>query len=411
MSEPTSHAAWRRNLKVLWLGQFTVTAGLTVVVPLLPFYLRELGLDGEAENRRWTGWALAAPAIPLMLMAPIWGRLGDRWGRKPMVVRALFGISLSVIAMGLAASPLQFFLFRLAQGTFGGVDDAAASFASTETPAAARGRAIGFLQSATAAGALVGPLGGGLLSGHLGFAPLIVATGVLTAACGLLALCLLRETRGTGDGGPAATRSTRAVARELFRDPGARALLLAGLSAQTGTYALIGAFAARVHQLTADVAAGARWVGTLSAIGWTVTLLGAAWWGRRNDRRPVERNFALAAAGCAGSVMAHALPSTALGFLLPRVGHGFFGSALGQSVYLRVGHGAPAADRGLRIGIANSLLTLGQVLGALGGAAVGSWISGAALFVVLGLPFALAAVVAARAVVTPVVHPSSEPGT
>lgn len=105
----TCLSTWRTNLRVLWGGQFLAIAGLTVMVPLLPLYLEQLGAHNPQAVRFWTGWALAAPAISLGLASPLWGRLGDRWGRKWMVVRALLGLGLSVCGMGLAQTPLQFF--------------------------------------------------------------------------------------------------------------------------------------------------------------------------------------------------------------------------------------------------------------------------------------------------------------
>lgn len=151
----------RRNVRVLWGGQFLSIAGLTVMVPLLPFYLRELGALEADENRLWTGLCLAAPAVTLAMVSPVWGKLGDRWGRKWMVVRALIGLAVSLALMGLAQTPLQFFLFRLLQGACGGVVDSASAFAGAEAPEEERGSVLGRLQSATAAGALAGPLVGG----------------------------------------------------------------------------------------------------------------------------------------------------------------------------------------------------------------------------------------------------------
>lgn len=385
-----------RNLRVLWLGQFLVTAGLTVIVPLLPFYLEELGCLDARDNHFWTGWTLAAPALPLVIMAPVWGRLGDRFGRKAMVVRALLGIALAVVAMALARSAFELFLCRLAQGAFGGVDDAAAAFTSTEVPDHERGRAIGTLQSATAAGALVGPLAGGFLSSYWGFAPMILVTGTLIACCAALAACTLAETRAAGHCPGGEIRSPLLVMRSVLRDRPARAFLVAGLFVQIGGYGLIGPFANRLRELVADPAAAVRWVGALQALTWTATLIGAGYWGRRNDRVPVEKNFAFAAAACAVSVGAQALP-TAASWLAPlRAAHGFFGSALGQSVFLRVTLGADAKERGLRIGLANSLLTFGQIAGALGSAALAGLVSARALFAVMACAFLLAAVAIAH---------------
>lgn len=392
----TETAPWVRSLWVLWMGQFLVTLGLTVIVPLLPFYLAGLGVHDADENRSWTAWALAAPALPLVFMAPLWGRLGDRFGRKAMVVRALFGIAVSVLAMGLVTSPLGFFLCRLAQGAFGGVDDAAAAFASTEVPSEQRGRAIGLLQSGTAAGALLGPLAGGFLSARIGFAPILLTTGALIAASGLLAASVLRE-RGVDAAGASGTRpSFGSAIRSLLDDRAACAFLIAGFFVQIGGYGLIAVFANQVRILVPDAATAAAWVGALQALTWAVTLVGAAWWGRRNDRGAIDKNFALAATVCAVSVTAQALPVHP-GWLAPlRAAQGFGSSALGQSVFLCVAQRAEAHERGLRIGIANSGLTLGHVTGSLAVGVLGAWMTQDALFAFAGGAFLVAAGVVAH---------------
>jgi MFS transporter, DHA1 family, staphyloferrin B biosynthesis exporter len=388
-----STTPWMRSVRVLWLGQFLVTASLTVVVPLLPFYLEELGCRDPDENHFWTAWALAAPAIPLVVMAPLWGRLGDRFGRKAMVVRALFGIAGAVLAMAFARSPLEFFLCRLAQGAFGGVDDAAAAFASTEVPPERRGRAIGLLQSGTAAGALVGPLAGGFLSSQWGFAPILLTTAALIALAGALAASVLGDGQRTLTRDRATTPTVGRALASLLEDRGARAFLIAGFFVQVGGYGLIAVFANRVRFIVPDSAMAAVWVGSLQSLTWAMTLAGAAWWGRRNDRVAVDRSFALAAAVCAVSVAAQAIPSHPAWLVPLRALQGFCNSALGQSVFLRVSQGAEPAERGLRIGIANSGLTLGHVTGALAIAVLGSWFPPGLLFSITGAAFLTAAVV------------------
>ena len=388
---------WKRDLGLLWMGQFLVTAGLTIIVPLLPFYLEELGSLDTEDNRRWTGLALAAPAIPLTIMAPLWGRVGDRFGRKTMVVRALGGIGAAVIAMGLARSPGVLFGCRLAQGALGGVDDAAASFASSEVPEHARGRALGWLQSATASGALVGPLAGGFLSVRWGFGPLILATGMAIAVCTLAAARWLSDPRPMRDATARPARASIEVVRATFAESSVRGFLLAGCLVQVGTYALIGLFAEHVRSMVGSSEAAISWVGTLQSLTWGATLLGTTYWGRRNDRAPVARNFAIAAAICALSIGLQPLMSAPLLLVPLRIAQGFSSSALGQSVFLRVARSSGAEERGLRIGIANSMLTLGHVIGAFAGAGLLTIVTPTTLFALIALCFVVAASLVTRA--------------
>lgn len=384
---------WQRSFWPLLVGQFLSIAGLTVMVPLLPFYLEELGMAGTKGSQLWVGLALAAPALTLVLSAPLWGRLGDRWGRKWMVVRALCGLAVSMVLMGLATTPLQFLLCRLLQGAFGGVVESAAAFAAAEAPPNARGRVQGSLQSASAAGALAGPLIGGLLAEFWGLRPLLVAIGVLTGISGLVVAIVLRERARAASDCSKATMPLHGVASSLLRHSQVRAFVLAGLCIQAGAYGLVTVFAPQVRGLLNGSAGAAAWVGALQAVTWAATAISAPWWGRRNDQSPVERNFVRAAVGCAASIALQAWPGH-VGWLIPlRVVQGFCFGALVQSIYLRVSRNAEMEQQGVQIGLANSFLTTGQIVGALTGGALGELLPPAGVILMMGGFFGIGSLV------------------
>ena len=357
----TAEAAWRRDYRLLWSGQFFATLGLMALVPLLPFYMDTLG-SSDTANPRWTGLALAAPAASVIMAAPLWGWLSDRSGRKTTVVYAFLGFALSMILMALARTPLEFVLSRVLQGACGLIVTIAA-FVSASAPAQTRGRALGGLQSATAAGSLAGPLLGGVMADVWSLRPLLLATGLASAVGGVIAARVLtRQTTAATGAGHASPR--RAVSA-MFRDPGLRAFVLAGICVQTGAYGLVSVFAPQVKALLANPAYAATWVGVLYAVTWSVTLISAPWWGNRNDRTAMERNFFVAACGCAVSIACQALV-TDVQWLVPlRMAQGFFFAALVQSVYLRISRAGVMAHQGTQIGVANSLLMSGQIIGPL----------------------------------------------
>jgi MFS family permease len=378
----------RQNLRVLWTGQLLAITGLTVMVPFLPFHMEALGASGAATGL-WSGLALAAPAVVLMVAAPLWGRLGDRIGRKWMMVRALGGLAMSLVLMGLATTPLQFLLCRLLQGACGGVADAAAAFASAEAPPEARGRVLGTLQSATAVGSLAGPLLGGPLIDVWGLRPLLVATGLITGASALAALGLLREAR---QGTPAAALPpVLGALLGVLRHPQIRAFAFAGLCAQAGAYGLVTVFAPHVRGLLTDPGQAASWVGGLQAVAWAAGAVGAPWWGRRNDAGAVGPHFIAASLGCAVSIALQGLALPVLWLLPLRALQGFCFSALAQSVLLRLGREAAAEHQGVQLGAANTFLMLGQIAGALVGALLAGLVAPSWIFVFMAGCFVLAA--------------------
>lgn len=364
----------RRNLRLLWIGQFVNTAGLMMLVPIMPFYVHSMGVDGVAEAQTWAGAAIAAPALALTVVTPLWGRLGDRVGRKWMVVRALAGLAVAMLVMATAQTPLMLLAGRLLQGCLGGVVEAAAAFAGATGPAGKRGSSLGKSFSATAAGALVGPLAGGALVASGGLSGLMVAIAVLATLLAVACAVGLREPpppaaerRTPPPRRPGSPRHALRPPRPRLRDHVPDALPLAGaaVAAYLGIYGLIPIFAEHVSTAVSARSASV-WVGVLQSLTWGATLLASFWWGRHNDRtqRPV-RSFALASAGCALSIAAQALPLAPAALIPLRLVQGACFAALAQSLFLHVSRSMPAESSSGAVGSANSFLLAGQSIGPL----------------------------------------------
>lgn len=396
MSSSRKASNWLWNFRVLWSAHFFSVASLTVLAPLLPFYLHEIGAGDTKQVLLWSGLALAAPAVSYSLTAPLWGKLGDKYGRKLMVVRALFGLALTLLLMSIAKSPFEFFLYRLFQGAFGGVVDAGAAFAGSQAPEDQRGRVFGKLESAVSAGSLIGPLLGGLLVSFWGFRPLLQGLAVLVALMAVAAIFLLHEKRTRETAETEAYDTSSGVFRTLqsfLRSRRLVAFLVGGLCANAAAYGLVPVFAPHVQNLTGDPENAAAWVGMLQAVMWGTALFGAAWWGRRNDKAPVERNFAWAALLCGLAVILQAVPEKVEWLFALRMLQGFAFSALLQSVFLEISKSSSAANRGVRMGSASSILVAGQVGGAMLGSTLGGFLSAPYVFLVLGSVLIFGAVV------------------
>ncbi|MCH7230777.1 MFS transporter [Glycomyces sp. L485] len=386
----------RLAFPILWFGQFAAVAGLTVVVPLLPFYLAGLGLP-DYEVAWWTAVSLAAPAIAQLVTAPLWGMVGDRYGHKAMVVRAHAGLAVAVGLMALADTPGEFLACRLVQGACGGVVGATATYASTLAAPNRRGRALGSLFGATSAGSLLGPLAGSLLVGRFGFGALFGSVAALLLVAALLALSTLprRTSRRTRPFEAYGQLRLRKVIGQIVSDPRSRALVLAGMLGQASVFSLVVVFAPQVEGITTSMSSAIVWVGALQAITWAAALVGGPWWGRRNDRRAAWTSFAIAAAACALAVALQGLP-TSPEFLVPlRIVQGFSFAALAQSVMHVVCHVAPEQACGAALGTTNGLLDVGQVWGPLLGALAVGLLPPSLTFAAIGVLLLTAAGLAA----------------
>ena len=159
-SRPGDAAAehWRRNLVVCMFGSFTTIVAMTLLLPFLPLYVEQLGVRDSAAIVRWSGVAYGATFFSAALVAPLWGRLADRYGRKLMLIRASLGMAVAMALIGLAQDVWQLVGLRLLAGLLGGYASGSTVLIATQTPKERSGWALGTLSSAVMAGSLVGPL-------------------------------------------------------------------------------------------------------------------------------------------------------------------------------------------------------------------------------------------------------------
>ena len=185
---------WNKNLYICCIASFIVSIGMSQMAPILPLYIAELGVDNPADVARWSGIVFGCNFISLAIFSPIWGRLSDRWGRKPMILRASGWLGLIMIGMGFAQSVWHLVALRLLQGCLSGFQAAVIPLLAQETPKDRSGWAMGMFFTAQVSGGLMGPIFGGWLSEIIGFRNSFLLIG---SCCllGFLALTQLSETR------------------------------------------------------------------------------------------------------------------------------------------------------------------------------------------------------------------------
>ncbi|MHC2298660.1 MFS transporter [Rhizobium mongolense] len=181
-------AYWKRNLAISLTGSFTTIVAMTLLLPFLPLYVAELGVSEHAAIVQWSGIAYGATFFAASLVAPLWGRLGDIYGRKLMLVRASLGMTIAISLMGMAENVWQLVALRLFVGLAGGYASGSMVLVATQTPKDRSAWALGVLSSGIMGGNLVGPLIGGALP------PIIGIRGTFLAAGGVIFLAFLATT-------------------------------------------------------------------------------------------------------------------------------------------------------------------------------------------------------------------------
>jgi MFS family permease len=170
---------WRRNLFVCWFGIFVASIGMSQIAPVLPLYIKHLGITSTALIAQLSGIAFGITFIMSAVFSPIWGHAADIYGRKPMLLRASLGMAIVIFSMGFAQNVYVLILLRLLQGAITGYGTACNTLIATQTDRAHAGWALGTLSTASITGSLVGPMIGGFIAENLGLQNVFFITGGL----------------------------------------------------------------------------------------------------------------------------------------------------------------------------------------------------------------------------------------
>jgi MFS transporter, DHA1 family, multidrug resistance protein len=179
--------AYRRNLFAVTAASFIGFMGFTLVMPFLPLYFRLLGVEDVGRVAMWSGLSLGVTPALTAILAPFWGRLADRFGRKIMVERALVSFIVIMSATAFVTRPWHVFALRVAQGLFAGYGALALAMAADSAPKGQMARAIGTVQTAQRLGPALGPVLGGSLAAVVGLRRAFL----VTAACYFIALVVM----------------------------------------------------------------------------------------------------------------------------------------------------------------------------------------------------------------------------
>ena len=184
---------WKKNLFVLSIAVFIAGIAFSEIMPFLSLYINTLGNFSHQQLNFWSGIVYSGTFIVSAVVSPWWGKLADKKGRKPMILRAGIGMSVVIACMGLVQNVWQLLLLRMLQGVFAGFISNSNALVATETPKTNSGQALGTIASATTAGTLLGPLVGGALTSIFSYRITFMITGGLLLLCSILVLFFVHE--------------------------------------------------------------------------------------------------------------------------------------------------------------------------------------------------------------------------
>jgi len=381
MATPTAHP-WKPTFYACFAAQTLAIMGFTTATSFMPFYLRELGVTGEADVARWSGRVMAAAPISMFFFTLIWGSLADRFGRRRMVIRSMFGGTLVIALMGFVQTPHQLLACRLLQGALTGTITAMLALVASAAPRARAGYALGMMHAAVAFGFAVGPMVGG----HL--APLVTYRGTFLVASfflcfgGCLVLLFARENFRPQ---PRTEKAQRAsywdvlTSRGFFAAAFALFTLRFANSVARPTFAL---FIEQIHGKSASVSVA---VGNILGMGGFAAALGAFYFGRRIERIGRRRLLLFSCLFTALGSFAYPLMGTATAVLLLRIVISFGAAGMRPSGNAIIRHATDDANMGKAYGLAASLGAIGWGLGSLSGSELSARMGLNAPFILMGL--------------------------
>ena len=199
---------WKRNLAVCWFGIFVASIGMSQIAPVLPLYIRHLGVQSASLVAQFSGIAFGITFIISAVFSPIWGHAADTYGRKPMLLRASLGMAVVIGSMGFARNVYVLIGLRLLQGAITGYSTACTALIATQTDQEHAGWALGTLSTAGIAGSLLGPVIGGSIGDNFGLQNVFFITGGLLLISFITTALFVKESFVRQDKKTLGTRAT-----------------------------------------------------------------------------------------------------------------------------------------------------------------------------------------------------------
>jgi DHA1 family multidrug resistance protein-like MFS transporter len=355
---------WRRTLWIM-VGIQTLSVGsYFFALPFIPFQVEQLGVHDPAAVSVWSGIIFSINALTGALIAPVWGSVADRVGRKAMVIRSSIFGGLTAALMALAPNVWLLTAARAGTGVAGGFSSAAAALVGSTVPESALGFALGWMATGQIVGTLIGPLIGGYITDTLhDYRSIYWLTTLGVWTCAFLCWRFVREdfTRAPAPAGKRLPiwRQFAAIVGRPEMMPMFTVLILGQITILS-TQPIIALY---VRQLTGPTTLIGTFVGASFAVMGIADLIASPFLGKRSDTLGYRRVLLISIGGAALFTIPQGFVHTIWAFLALRFGVGIFLGGIIPTAIAWIGRQFPAEQRGMVYGVSYSATFLGQFLG------------------------------------------------
>jgi len=330
-------------------------------MPFAPYYIQDLGITDPGLVKIWTTIATAGAPLTMALVAPLWGMLSDRYGRKPMVLRATMGAGV-ILSCAAFAPNVQFFVFlRVMQGVFSGVASAVITLVACNTPNQRQGLALGSLGSAQFSGNMFGLFIGGFMADQFGYAQTFIISGVVLFLSSFLVYFFVHEKFTPIK---VEVKKKRPTFRQRFSALGPGTTLLALVLWMSVTRRMDGGLLAiYIQELYGSLDGVAVWSGIINATGSLGALLAGIAGSLLIDRFHPRRLLYINSVGAASAMIMIGLASSHLALIPLRFLLMLFLAGFDPILNTWLSKVTPAEKKGRVFGLAQTAKSTGMTLG------------------------------------------------
>lgn len=356
-----------------------------MIMPFLSLYIDTFGDYSDAYVQKWAGLIFGATFVSAFIMSPVWGRVADKYGFKPILLMNGFGIATSVFLMGFVDSVETFFILRLLNGVVSGFIPTSLSFISSQTAKKDAGKMLGTLQMGSVTGTLFGPLLGGLLADAFGFQYTFIIVSISVIIAALLVLFGVQEQLRVKSV-KAIPYSRKTILSGLLHHPLMLNVMIVTSLIQIGNFSIQPLLSLYVAQLT-----DAKDVAFLAGLTFSATGLGnllfARQWGKIGDDIGYEKVLSLLLVLSFVFIVPQAFVTELWQLIVLRI---LFGIAIGGMIPLTtalIRREAPIHIQGEVMGYNTSFRFLGNIIGPMFGGILSGFIGISSVFIVTGCLF------------------------
>lgn len=374
--------SWKILLAMMVTFALMMSSSYTMLIPFLPIYMQsELGATADNVSL-WSGVTYAITFAISAFVSPIWGKLSDKMGKKPMIIRASFLLAITYFLGGIVRTPFELFLVRAFQGIASGLWPTCLVMMSACVPKNKIGISMGLMQSANICGGIIGPLLGGILATAFGMRNSFYVGAVALSLITVTTILFIKEPPVAPEKEINKTQNTSYLS--FIKDKNILILLLCVCMTNLVILQIQPIVSLYVQQLSHNSDKAVLLTGFIMSLGGIAGALASPLWGKTGQKVGFYKTITLAFISAGLLMSLQGVPNSLVLFGLMQFlcGLGFSGifpSANSILVLL-----TPPSSRGMGFGSLFSAQMIGGALGPVIGGVIVSFMSFNTVYIISG---------------------------